>query len=66
MYKFDFTLKEYDFFIENCFFSEREELIFYMRQKSKSIIEISLELNVSESTVKRRIKNIHKKICKIL
>jgi DNA-binding NarL/FixJ family response regulator len=66
MYKFDFTKQEYDFFVDNCFFSEREELIFYMRQKSKSIIEISLELNVSESTVKRTIKNIHKKIYKIL
>ena len=66
MYKFDFTKKEYDFFVDNCFFSEKEETIFYMRQKGKSIIEISIKLNVSESTVKRRIKNIHKKICKIL
>ena len=40
--------------------------MFDLRVKSRSIIEIQNELNMSESTVNRRIRNIKRKIYKVL
>lgn len=64
--KLEFSKKEYEYFIENCFFSAEEEKILYMRLKGDSIVKISIELNMSIPTVNRRIKSIKKKIIKVL
>jgi len=64
--RFEFTKKEYEYFVNNCFFSEEEEQILYLRLKGNGIVKISLELNMSESTVSRRIKSIKKKILKVI
>ena len=64
--KLDFNKAEYEYFIENCNFTDRQLEILDLRRKGKSIIEISLEINLSESTINREIKTIKRKIFKII
>lgn len=47
-------------YIKYGFLTEREQQIMKLRLEGKSVIEISLKLNVSESTINRDIK-----ICKL-
>ncbi len=67
--KFDFVKKELDYILENANFTEEQEKIFKMltgKQGRQSIVNISLKMNMSESTVKRRIKQIKNKIIRLL
>ena len=67
--KFDFSKPELDYILENANFTIEEEQIFKMltsKYGRASIVNISLTMNISESTVKRRIKQIKHKIIKIL
>lgn len=67
--KFDFTRPELDYILENANFTVEQEKIFKMltsKYGRASIVNISLTMNMSESTVKRRIKQIKHKIIKIL
>lgn len=67
--KFDFTRKELEYILENANFTVEQEKIFKMltsKYGRASIVNISLTMNMSESTVKRRIKQIKHKIIKIL
>lgn len=64
--KFDFTKKEYEFFLNNCFFTEEEEKILLLKLKGNTTLQISIKLNLSTSTVDRRIKSIKKKILKLI
>ena len=67
--KFDFTKPELDYILENANFTIEEEQIFKMltsKYGRASIVNISIKMNMSESTVKRRIKQIKHKIIKIL
>ena len=67
--KFDFTRKELEYILENANFTVEQEQIFKMltsKYGRASIVNISLTMNMSESTVKRRIKQIKHKIIKIL
>lgn len=67
--KFDFTKQEKDYILQNANFTEEQEKIFNMltgKEGRKSIIAISFEMNMSESTVKRRIKQIKSKILRLL
>lgn len=67
--KFDFTRKELEYILENANFTVEQEKIFKMltsKYGRASIVNISLTMNISESTVKRRIKQIKHKIIKIL
>lgn len=64
--KLDFNKSEYDYFIENCNFNERQKEILNMRRQGKSIIEISLSTYLSERTINREIKKIKHKILKII
>ena len=64
MHKFDFTLSEYNYFLKECPFTDLEKEILGLRRKEKSITEISMKLNISKSTVDRRIKSIINKIKK--
>ena len=56
------TKPELENLIENCNFSEEEEVIFKHLSKQKSIREISIKMNISEPTVNRRIKNLRIKV----
>ena len=66
---FDFTRSELEYILENANFTIEQEKIFKMltsKYGRASIVNISLTMNISESTVKRRIKQIKHKIIKIL
>ena len=66
---FDFTKPELLYILENANFTEEQEEIFRMltgKQGRQSIIYISFKMNLSESTVKRRIKQIKNKILRLL
>lgn len=66
---YDFTKPELDYILENANFTEEQEKIFRMltgRQGRQSIVYISIKMNMSESTVKRRIKQIKSKILRLL
>ena len=67
--KFDFTRKELEYILENANFTVEQEKIFKMltsKYGRASIVNISLTMNISESTVKRRIKQIKHKILRLL
>ena len=67
--KFDFSKPELDYILENANFTIEEEQIFKMltsKYGRASIVNISLTMNISESTVKRRIKQIKNKILRLL
>ena len=67
--KFDFTKPELDYILENANFTIEEEQIFKMltsKYGRASIVNISIKMNMSESTVKRRIKQIKHKIIRLL
>lgn len=66
--KLDFTKFELEYILENANFSIDEEKIFKMitNKYRKTIVNIAIELNLSESSVKRRIKNIKSKILRLL
>lgn len=62
----DFLESEYEMFYNNCNFTDRQIEILNLRRKGKSIIEISLTVNVSEATVNRELKKIKKKILRVI
>lgn len=64
--KTEFTEPECERFRRECNFSDEERAVFDLRVKSRSIIEIQHALNMSEATVNRRIRNIKRKIYKVL
>ena len=64
--KNEFTRKECEYFLIECNFSCDERAVFDLRVIGKSITEIALALNMSESTVNRRIKSIKRKIYKVI
>lgn len=66
---FDFTRSELEYILENANFTIEQEEIFKMltsKYGRASIVNISLKMNMSESTVKRRIKQIKNKIIRLL
>ena len=64
--KKQFTKLECDRFREVCNFTPDELEVFELRIQNKSNLEISYRLNISESTVYRRLRNIKRKISKVL
>ena len=67
--RFDFTKAELDYIKENANFNNEQLKIFNLlthKDGRKSIVYISMEMNMSESTTKRRIKEIKKKILRII
>lgn len=64
--KTEFTGPECEYFRKNCNFTEEELEVFNMRVKGKTVVEISLKLCMGEATVYRKLKNIKRKIVKVL
>ena len=67
--RFDFVKSELDYILKNANFTVEQEEIFKMltsKYGRASIVNIAIKMNMSESTVKRRIKQIKHKIIKIL
>lgn len=63
---FDFTKDEYEMLKENLMLNDELSQILEMKIKRYSIVQISMELNLSERTVNRRISELKKKIRKLL
>lgn len=64
--KTEFTQPECERFRRECNFTDEERMVFDLRVKAFSLVEIHQKLNMSESTVNRRIKNIKRKIYKVM
>lgn len=64
--KTEFTQPECEFFRQQCNFTDEERAVFDLRVKAHSLVEIQQRLHMSESTVNRRIKNIKRKIYKVI
>ena len=62
----DFVEWELQKFRDECNFSEEELEVFEMKAKDKSIAQISMALNISESKVSQLVARIKKKIKKVL
>lgn len=63
---FEFTRDEYEEIVKKAMLNEEMAKIFEMKIKDYSITKISVEMNMSESTVNRRIKQLKKKIMKVI
>lgn len=63
---FDLTKEEYETIKDKLMLNDELSKIFEMKIKNYSITKIALELNMSESTVNRRIKLLKKKIMKLI
>ena len=66
MFKFDFTRAEYDKIIYDAMLNDELAKILELRIKGYSIIQISMEMNLSESTVKNRLKELKDKVLKVI
>lgn len=64
--RFDFTKEEYERFKDELMLNDELSKILEMKIKGETIVAISQTLNISESTVNRRIKQLKKKIAKLL
>jgi DNA-binding NarL/FixJ family response regulator len=67
--KLDFTKPELEYILNNANFTIEQEEIFKMltsKYGRASIVNIAIKMNMSESTVKRRIKQIKNKILRLL
>lgn len=64
--KTEFTRPECEHFREVCNFTDEERAVFDLRVRGRSLVEIQQVLHMSESTVNRRIRNIKKKIYKVM
>lgn len=62
----EFTEPECEWFRAVCNFTPEERKVFDLRVKDNSRVEIAMALQMSESTVDRRIRGIKKKIHKVL
>lgn len=63
--KHDLTEPEADRLRALCNFSDEERQVFDLRIRDKSVIEISMSLNLSVASTKRRLQSIRQKIQKV-
>lgn len=63
---FDLTKEEYEILKERLMLNEELSKILEMKIKGYSITKMSMQLNMSESSINRRIKQLKKKIMKII
>ena len=66
MLRLEFTKQEVNEIKEKIYLSEIQERIFEYRLREYSITKMAMLENVSESTINREIKKIHKKILKVI
>lgn len=64
--KFEFTEDEYNEIVKKAMLNEELAQIFKMRIMDYSIIKISMEMHMSVRTVNRRIKELKKKILRVI
>ena len=62
----DFTKPELDKFRRDCNFTEIEMQCFNLKAKDKTNTQLSMELNVSESTISVVMRRVRTKITRVL
>ena len=67
----DFTKAECDYFREQCNFTEDERVVFDLRVKGKTTVQILMALQdtrhaMAKATIERRIQSIKRKIVRIV
>lgn len=63
---FEFTKDEFDEIVKKAMLNEELTKIFEMKIKGYSITKIAMEMGMSESTVNRRVKQLKRKIIKVI
>lgn len=63
---FDFVEWELQMFRDKCNFTEQEMQYFNLRSKGKSNVQISMEMNVSESQVSKLARKVKSKILRVI
>lgn len=63
---FEFTKDEFEEIVKKAMLNEELTKIFEMKIKDYSNTKIAMELNISERTLTRRIKELKKKILRVL
>lgn len=63
---FEFTQDEFETICKKAMLNDELTKIFEMKIKGYSITRIAFEMNMSESTINRRIKILKKKIMKVI
>ena len=66
MIRIDFTRDEYEYIKDKAMLNDELSKIFEMKIKGYSNIQIAMELNMSDSTLARRLKTLRKKIMKVI
>ena len=62
----DFTKPELEKFRKECNFTDIERKCFDLKARDKTNIELSMELNVSESTISVVMRRVRTKITRVL
>lgn len=63
---FDFTQEEFESISKKAMLNDELKQILEMKIKGYSITQISMKLNISERTTYRRIKQLKKKVMKVI
>ncbi len=63
---FELTKSEYEELKDKLMLNEELSQILEMKIKGYSVIQISMKLNISERTAKRRIKQLKQKIMRVI
>lgn len=63
---FELSQEEFESISKKAMLSDELKQILEMKIKGYSITKMSMELNMSESSINRRIKQLKKKIMKVL
>lgn len=66
MLKIELNKKEYEKLVNDLMLNEELAKILEMRIQEYSITQMALELNLSEPTINRRIKELKKKIKRVI
>lgn len=66
MLKIELNKKEYEKLVNDLMLNEELAKILEMRIQGYSITQMALELNLSEPTINRRIKELKKKIKRVI
>ena len=62
----EFTRPEVEYLRQECNFTDEERAVFDLLVTARSVIQIADTLHMSEATVYRRLRNIKRKILKVL
>ena len=63
---FDFTREEFELLKDKLMLNDELSELLERKIKGESIVNIAFEMNMSQSTVNRRIKALKRKIMKII